>query len=49
MIPPETDADFAAAMEEVLAVYARPWTLSIPVCNATPETGGNSLLVKRLI
>ena len=24
MIPPESDADFAAAMEEVLAVYARP-------------------------
>lgn len=31
MIPPESDADFAAAMEEVLAVYARPLDPDHPV------------------
>ena len=31
MIPPESDADFAAAMEEVLAVYARPLDPEHPV------------------
>jgi len=31
VIPPESDADFAAAMEEVLAVYARPLDPEHPV------------------
>ena len=31
MIPPDSDADFAAAMEEVLAVYARPIDPEHPV------------------
>ncbi len=31
MIPPESDAEFVAAMEEVLAVYARPYDPQHPV------------------
>lgn len=31
MIPPEADAEFAATMEEVLDVYARPYDLRHPV------------------
>ena len=31
MIPPESDAEFVAAMEEVLAVYARPYDPKHPV------------------
>ena len=31
MIPPEHDADFVAAMENVLDVYRRPYNPSMPV------------------
>ena len=31
MIPPESDAEFAASMEEVLDVYARPYDVRYPV------------------
>lgn len=31
MIPPESDAEFAASMEEVLDVYARPYDFRCPV------------------
>lgn len=31
MIPPEADAEFAASMEEVLDVYARPYNFRYPV------------------
>lgn len=31
MIPPESDAEFAASMEEVLDVYARPYNFRHPV------------------
>lgn len=31
MIPPESDAEFAASMEEVLELYARPYDLRYPV------------------
>ena len=31
MIPPEADAEFAASMEEVLDVYARPYDAGYPV------------------
>ncbi len=31
MIPPESDAEFAASMEEVLEVYARPYDCRYPV------------------
>jgi len=31
LIPPEADAEFAASMEEVLDVYARPYNRRRPV------------------
>ena len=31
MIPPDADAEFAASMEEVLEVYARPYDPRYPV------------------
>ena len=31
VIPPEADAEFAASMEEVLDVYARPYDSRYPV------------------
>lgn len=31
MIPPEQDAEFVAAMEDVLEVYHRPYSTEIPV------------------
>jgi hypothetical protein len=31
VIPPKADAEFAARMEEVLDVYARPYNPKIPV------------------
>ena len=31
MIPPDADAEFAASMEEVLDVYARPYDPRFPV------------------
>ena len=31
MIPPEQDAEFIAAMEDVLFVYHRPYDAEIPV------------------
>src|SRR5262249_35969924 len=31
VIPPEADAEFAASMEEVLDVYARPYVARYPV------------------
>jgi hypothetical protein len=33
VIPPEADAEFAASMEEVLDVYARPYDPRYPVLN----------------
>ena len=31
VIPPEADAEFAASMEDVLEVYARPYDANVPV------------------
>ncbi len=31
MIPPKSDAEFAAGMEEVLELYARPYDARYPV------------------